>query len=345
MAWPDWIEELRERYLADESNVFVLHGAVRQATFVVEGHELDCVGVLRTFLSRSRPIVGILRPWPQPSRLDFAGVQDRTLFENLVKAHNLVEGHLDYLRDTHPSEALARIWRALSTTGTDQAYVITESERLLPGHRARTDPIPNAPSLLEWPLEPSLRRSNNIVIFTCDTARGIREELVERSAGIEVRVPAAPVGGPELEPVGAPLDVSAPEPAPEPAPAERVPDLEEIRQDLEAALLRTLLAHPREHLADRLPVMDAVAQVLGSHRADLWGSLQMGLDEEGEVQVTGAGADRFRQAWRSDIALDAAAGMLIRELPEAYGDQQPPALDATALGALSKRVKKLLQKL
>ena len=387
MPWPDWIEELKRRYLADEGNVFVLHGDVQDASFEIDGVMLDCVGVLRRFLSRTRPIVGVFRPWPQPSRLEFVGVTDRNRFENLVKAHDLVEGRTDSLREAHPQEALARIWRALQTTGTDQAYVITEVERLVPGHRTRVDPIPAAPLLTEWPAHEGLRRSNNIIVFVARAASAIRAELVEHGVPIAVEAPA-PVVGPapglvagEAEPEVPEPDVPEPEPEPEsesepeleldPEPqaptgavpvltpnlspsdvatepvvaAVRTPEVDDVRRDLESTLVRTVLAHPIPSRGARVPVMDAVAQVISQHRPDVWGVLTLSTDDEGNAVARGPGADRFLATWRSDIALDAAAGMLLKELKGPYTEQLPPPLHETAVTALAKRIVKLLARL
>lgn len=352
MAWPDWIEELKRRYLADEANVFVLHGDVATARFDIDGEMLDCVEILRRFLSRSRPIVGVFRPWPHPSRLQFVGVHDRNRFENLVKAHDLLEGRTDALRETHPPEALARMWRALHTTGTDQAYVLLDADRLLPSHRRSVTPIPGAPALADWPTDPSLRRSNNLLVLLTESEANVRPAFLDITARIAVRSPAAPAAVPHAE--VADVAPERPVPAPPPPVARRTPvpsvppegpDVDDVRRDLEPTLLRTVLTHPVAHRPARLPVMDAVAQVIAQHRPAVWGTLQLGLDDEGGVAVTGTGARRFLEAWRSDIALDAAAGMLLNSLDGTYSDQQPPPLDNTALTALCKRIVKVIQRL
>ena len=353
MAWPEWIEELKRRYLADEANVFVLYGDIASATFDIDGERLGCVEVLRRFLSRSRPIVGVFRPWPHPSRLEFVGVHDRNRFENLVKAHDLLEGRTDALRETHPPEALARIWRALHTTGTDQAYVLLDAERLLPSHRRSVTPIPGAPSLAEWPMDSALRKSNNLIVLLTESENLVRPAFLDVTARIRVRAPDADDTLEEVE-TGPSVTPERPEPPPPPATPVRAPvpsippdgpDVDDVRRDLEPTLLRTVLTHPVKHRAARLPVMDAVAQVIAHHRPAVWGTLVLGLDEEGEIEISGTGARRFLEAWRSDIALDAAAGMLLNNLDGTYTDQQPPPLDNTAVTALCKRIVKVIQRL
>ncbi len=368
MRWPTWIDELRERYLADEANVFVLHGAVAGTTFAIGEEQLDCVGVLQQFLAPTRPIVGVLRPWPHPSRLEFRGVMDRTRFENLVKAHDFVEGHVEPLQETDPSEALARIWRALDTTGTDQAYLIVDAHRIAPGHRRRVDPIPGAPGFLEWPRNPGLRASNNLVVLIVEQLDALRAELLDGSAVLEVRPEAAV---PEPASIGEPpalgetplpaftdatpasvdralpvaLDDLPDAPDPTLVPPEEVeevsepaPDPDSLVPELRAALGRTLLAYDAPERTALLPIMDATAQVMASHRPDRFGALSFSLDEDGSPTATGAGAADFLALWRADITLDAAGSMIVRALDgNGKGD-----VDATGLRVLAKRVSKAL---
>ncbi|MEM6931153.1 MAG: hypothetical protein AAF602_29755 [Myxococcota bacterium] len=374
MRWPTWIDELKARYLADEANVFVLHGAVEGTTFPIGDEQLDCIGVLQRFLARTRPIVGVLRPWPLPSRIEFDGIMDRTRFENLVKAHDFVEGRIEPLQETDPTEALARIWRALDTTGTDQAWLICDAQRIAPGHRKRVDPIPGAPGFLEWPREPSLRASNNLVVLLVPELGDLRTELLEGSATIAVAPPpdltTTPSALPRFEdldtsPPGAPERALPPdlegalgdqpdptlvppdeedllqEPDEAPTPSAAALDPEELVPELRSALGRTLLAYDAAQRTALLPVMDATSQVLASHRPDHWGTLSFALDDDDQPAVSGPGAKAFLALWRGDITLDAAGSMIVKALPE-DGPGDPPDIDATGLRVLAKRVAKAL---
>ncbi len=251
MAWPEWIEELKERYLADEASAFLLYGNVTGTTWRVGDQDLDCVGVLRAFLTPTRQVVGVLHPWPPPSRLEFAGIADRTTFENLVKAYELVEGRTDALTESTPEHAIARIWRALGTAGTP---------RILPGHRKRIEPLPGAPSLFEWPSHPRLRRSNNLLVFLTHDRDAVRTELATATCAIHVDVEAIEpieqvVAFQHLEeevpdaPVVAEVqvedsdEVAAPPPLPPAAPAAATDDL---RSELEHALVHALIEHPED---------------------------------------------------------------------------------------------------
>jgi hypothetical protein len=203
MGWPGWIEELRSRFLADEASVFLVHGEVDDKVWDVDGESLDAVGVLVRFLRPTRPVIGILRPHPPPSRLEFADFTDRSKFDNLVRAYEAVEGRTDHLGEQEPDQALGKIWRALSTAGTDQAYLVTNTERLVPGHRKRVDPIPGAPDLFAWPRHPALRKSNNVIVFLTEDPSTVRSELRDAATVLAAEIPAPVELDPEEPPPAA----------------------------------------------------------------------------------------------------------------------------------------------
>ncbi len=332
MTWPDWIETLKSRYLADEASVFLLHGALQGVTWDIAGESLDAAGVLITFLSRTRPLIGTVRA---DGKLDFPTMHEAAHFERIVSAAEVVQGSTLRAADDPRLTALGRVWLALSTTGMDQAWLIEDTQLLLPSHRRRVDPLPRGvPALFDWPSIPTLRQSNNLVVFFASEPGAVRQELVDAASVIEVQAPAAGRPAPPLQtaerPTAAPLpptqSVATP---PEP------PEL-----DLEESVRAALLAHPTTAWASKLPVMDAVSRVLQRALPTVFGELEFSLDTEGSPVVTGDTAEAFLQAWRSDIALDAAAGMLISRLAEAPGNLD--VLDATAMGALQRRVGKLV---
>jgi hypothetical protein len=339
MTWPQWIEELKERYLADAGNVFLLIGPAQAKRWTLGGETLDAVQVLIRFLKRTREVVAVLRPAPLPSRLEFADITDRQKFENLVKAYDLLQGRALPLVETEPHQALGRIWRALSTTGTPQAYLITETERLLPGHRRRVDPIPGAPELLGWPSEPTLTRSNNLMVFLAADRSAIRSEFADQAVCIELKQAAPPP--PPVRDIAPPalLDQGEPDQAGEDGAAE--PEAFDLQAELREALVESLATMPAEYRAARLPVMAAVARVVRIVRPERWGELSFALDADGAPVVTGQGAETFLSAWRGDVALDAAAGMLVKSLPTSFSPEH--GLDGTAVGALTRRVDRLLR--
>jgi hypothetical protein len=84
-----------------------------------------------------------------------------------------------------------------------------------------------------------------------------------------------------------------------------------------------------------------VARVVRIVRPGRWGELTFSLDGDGAPVVTGPGAETFLSSWRGDVALDAAAGMLVKSLPTSFSPEH--GLDATAVGALTRRVDRMLR--
>ncbi|MFT4621641.1 MAG: hypothetical protein ACI8PZ_000293 [Myxococcota bacterium] len=353
MAWPDWLETLKTRYLEDEASIFVLHGAVVGATWTVDGEALEAGPLLARFLQRTRPIVGTMAP---DGRLDFPTMGEAARFERMVSAAEVILGRTIPASGGDPLSTLARIWLALGTSGVDQGWIVSGVERLLPAHRARIDPLPkDVPPLFDWPRHPRVRRSNNVLVFLVPNIGSVRAELLDAASPIAVRraqppkrpAPAPePTPSPEAPPIGDPTPAAPPaeSPSAQPPSATVSPPamgIESVGDLLHETVDAAVRAHPRETWGTGMPVMDAVARVLHRAAPHRFGALAFELDEEGSVQARGDGADDFMAMWRSDIALDASAGMLVKKLLEA----EPSAeltLDSTGMTALTRRVTKLL---
>ncbi|MCB9794881.1 MAG: hypothetical protein H6741_19420 [Alphaproteobacteria bacterium] len=200
-TWPDWIEELKRRYLADEASVFLLHGAVEGATWDVDGEPLDCAGVLRAFLSQSREIVGIYDP---DAGLDFAAVTDRGAFNRLIEARNVLDGKRRRNLGRTPEEVLAQIYLALTTAGPAQGWVIRKTEKLVRANRKHLPPLADgAPHIAAWATHRSVRASNNVVVLLAPGVSSVRADLVLVTAHVHVP-PPPPRPGAQALPDAAP---------------------------------------------------------------------------------------------------------------------------------------------
>lgn len=368
MAWPDWTDELKDRYLADEGNLFLLTGDI-DATWEVDGERLGAIALLVRFLSRTRQVVGVLRPG---RALEFPNLGDRGRFDRLISASEVVRGRL-FKKDVVESEAvLGLVHAALLGTGCDQAFIVADAHQIVPGHRKRVEPLgAGAPPLWAW--QADLHGSNDIVLFLAPTVESVRSELAGATVQIALAAPApeASARGTEpaaeyalrdaeaeiaafLERTSAPPPVSTPTPSPAPVrrtePREPTteesasPSVDELAAGVVAALEVTLPLHPVATWTSCLPVMDAVARVLADYD-DRLGLLELSVDEDGRPVARGLGADWFIERWRGDVALDAAAGMLLKDLPVAEGSAHfvgPAHPNETAVRALAKRLAKIL---
>jgi hypothetical protein len=347
MPWPAWIDWIKERYLDDEASVFLVVGDIHTARWSAEGETLDAANVLVRFLAQTRPVVGVLRAGPGGA-LRFPTFAEEKKFDELVDAAMVMQGRALALSARDPMQALGRMWLAMSTRGTDQAYMVVDVDQLAPAKRKRQDPVQGAPELNLWATHPSLRQSNHIVIFLAKSVDDVRPDVVRGCAVVSVDLTEAPMSASELEALQHLQADVAPQASGASAarPVDAVPvanaadeALEALSGELAHALVHALVQHPEEHRAAKLPVMEAVATVLELHGSS-WSGLVFTLDAEGAPVCEGKGASDFMAAWRADIALDASAGMLLKALRGGFSEQSPPDLDATALRALTKRVAK-----
>ena len=324
-----WIDELKQRYLAGEGNVVLLHGDVGPA--LVQG--------LVDMLGATRQVVGVLTE----DGMEFPAFGDQARFEQLVSAAQLMAGSTDVLGRRKLEDTLGRVWFALQTDGTDCAFIVPDAHRFAPGRRRRHEDISGgAPPLIDWPLDPSLRRTNHLVVLLAPSADAIREELVERCITLEV-APEALVPEPAPEPVVAPaeLDAAAAEPLPTPVPrtpaAPPAEPAEDLGPALEAAVGRHVVEATPEEIAAFLPVMRGVAEVISARAPNAYGAVALAL-EEGSVVPTTSGAEAFLARWRGDIALGASASMIL-------GGEETGQLDPTGMRALTRRVGRWLGEL
>lgn len=330
MAWPAWIDAIRDRYLADEGNLFLLTGAL-DAVWPVDGERLGAVEILSRFLSPTRPVVGVLRPG-EP--LVFPHLGDELRFERAISAREVVTGHRIRRRAADLPQRLDLVHAALQTTAHDQAWILVDAHRLFPPRRPLGGA--EAPPLDAW-AEP-LRRTNHIVLLLAPSADEVAPALARAAIHVEVTRPE-PERAPPPEPVVQPPPTPIHEPVDDPA----LPTPEELAEELEAALQLTLAHHPVAHWEGRLPVIEAAAIVLAAHDPSL-GPITLAPGDDGQPVATGRGAEGFLARWQADVALDAAAGMLLRELPTSEGEhlEGPFELHPTALRALAKRLVRML---
>lgn len=329
MSDPAWLEALKQAYLADQASVFLLHGG---------GADLD--DALVAFLSRTREVVGLLSP---PAALRFPEIGDHGHFDRILAAVFLAEGRHVPLREDVPEQALARLWVAMADATTPQGYVVTGVDKLWPRQRKAPPPLAaGAPPIWEWPAHPRLRRSNHILLLVAANLDAVNEDLVAAAFSIAVggasgRAPAGPTTAPAAT-APAPAAPTDAEPAVDRAPRKAAePVSDELVEALARAVSGSLARHDETTRPSKLPILAAVAELAGA-RTGAPGALAWSLDEGGQPVATGDGAAAFLARWRADIALDAAAGMLIAKL----GSGPVDGLDPTALRALAKRVQRLL---
>ena len=381
MSLPHWIDELKTRYLNDEASVFVLHGPGLREVWRLDDAPMPAEDALITFLQRSREIVG---RWSFKGGLKFNNPSDHSQFTRAVEARQALDGATRRLNPRENLDALGLIWLAISTPGRRLGFVLSGVEALLPENRKRIDPLPgNTPALTEWPTHATLRASDNVIVLLIERLDRVRPELLDGCVVIEVPsapkavapprpppiVVSAPPPPPEQAVAEAEIEaLSAPPPPPPPPMAPAVAEVEAIAPEpsaappasapppppaiatstlserLEAALRAAILRHPQGGWTQNLPAREAIAEVLHAESPQLCGPLALHVVED-QVKAVGPGAEWF-EAWiRDDVAVDAAAGMLLGGLelpPGGFTPENLPPLSGPALRALARRVERRL---
>jgi len=211
--WPDWIEELKQRYLAEAGSVFLLHGpGVGVARWPYEDELLDAGRLVARFLTQSRDIVVLYDP--KVGRLGWGGIEDLGRFKRHTEAALTLN---QQSRPDHrvPENALGLFWLAMHTPGANQAVVLYHAEQLAPRRRSVPEPLAlDAPPLEDWNRDAALRESDNVVILLTTELAEVRDEVLDNCVQIELPAPPKP------KPVMAPDELSLQRTAPADAEAE-----------------------------------------------------------------------------------------------------------------------------
>ena len=341
MTWPTWLQNLADAYLRDEASVFLLHGPGVDRGPGSSGDRTEALTSLLTrFLSRTRPIVGVL---PHRRALTFPGIGDVGHFERLIAASALVAGTDLALRDDVPEQAVAKIWIALSSADPSQAYIIDAVHTLAPSTTERR-PLPgDTPQFDEWATAERIRKANHIVLLITTDLQSVHREVIAACHAIRVPGPESthpvPADAPSPEPEAERLEAEAPEPGPETGiQASAQATATDLQAELEAELGRCLSVFDEAHRHAKVPVLAAVASVVGRRLGEP-GELEWSLDDHGHPCADGPGGAPFLERWRSDIALDAAASRLIG----AWEPGTDTPLDPIGLRVLAKRLRPWLE--
>ncbi len=189
--WPDWIEKLKQRYLAEAGSVFLLHGpGVGVARWPYEDELLDAGRLVARFLTHSRDIVVLYDP--KAGRLGWGGIEDLGRFKRHTEAA-LTLSQQPRPDPREPGGSLGLFWLSMHTPGPNQAIVLYHAEVLAPRRRSVDQALDlNAPPLAAWNTDTALRESDNVVILLTDELSEVRDDLLDSCVQIEVPAPPKP---------------------------------------------------------------------------------------------------------------------------------------------------------
>jgi transitional endoplasmic reticulum ATPase len=196
LALPGWAAELRDRYLAGEASLFLVHGNTRDLYPWTEGEAveyLDLRSFLLRFMSRSKDIV---LTYNLSEGVAFAEASMRGRFKSAVNARRQLKGQslVDSIPHS-PGEVLPLI-ETLVTVPTHRAAVIVDYvEMIVPmgdiAFMSDADKA-NLVALQRWVTDPELTGSDNLVILVAENLSDVHRRLSSCSqlASLQIPLPA-----------------------------------------------------------------------------------------------------------------------------------------------------------
>ena len=196
---PPWAEELRNRYLAGEASMFLLHGNVRDLQcWEEEGGErswLDLRGFLERFLQRTRDVTvyynvsqGLQFPDKQQSRLFRSIVDGRRQLRGDEKLRNLPVAATDAIpviedlvTDPAHSSGVIVDYFEMIAPNADVAFMVHEDKA-------------NLVALQRWSSDPAFMSTDNLVILVCEHLSDVSRRVTGSAQLATIQIPF-----PELE--------------------------------------------------------------------------------------------------------------------------------------------------
>ena len=191
---PAWAQELRERYLAGESSLFLLHGNVRDL-FAWEGADgsisyIPLREFLERFLSRSKDIVAY---YNVSEGIEFPEKAMEGRFRRSVNALRATSGKAELagaLPKT-PGEAMQLLESLFTDVGQNAGVVVDYVEMVVPAgdlsFMGDADKS-NLVSFQRWASDPALLASDNLVILVAEQLTEVHRKVLSSPQLAVIRV-------------------------------------------------------------------------------------------------------------------------------------------------------------
>jgi transitional endoplasmic reticulum ATPase len=191
---PAWAESLRQRYVAGESSLFLLHGNVRDLHAwsdrpgVVE--HLDLRAFLEKFLDRTRDVVAY---YNVSQGISFTKKPQQRLFQSIVDAKRVARGEekLSRLPST-ASEAIPVIEDLITDPAHSSAVIVDFFEMVAPNadvafmvHEDKA----NLVSLQRWSTDPAFHATDNLVVLVTEHLSDVSRRVTSSSQLAVLSIP------------------------------------------------------------------------------------------------------------------------------------------------------------
>ncbi len=191
---PSWAEELRGRYLAGESSIFLLHGNVRDLHCWRDENGqrawMDLRSFLEKFLERTREVVAY---YNVSQGLQFGNKAHARLFRSIVDGRRQARGE-DKLDDLPATAAAAVpvIEDLITDPGHSSAVIVDFFEMIAPNadvafmvHEDKA----NLVSLQRWSSDPSFVATDNLVIMVTEHISDISRRITSSAQLATIQLP------------------------------------------------------------------------------------------------------------------------------------------------------------
>ena len=191
---PSWAQELRERYLAGEASMFLIHGNVRDLyPWEDDGttRYLPMRVFLERFLGRAKDIVTY---YNCSEGLEFADRPMRGRFVKAVNARRALSGQgpISGALPRSPAEVLPMIEDLVTDTTQNASVVLDYAETVVPSgdlsFMSEADKA-NLVSFQRWSWDPALLNSNNLIILVTENIGDINRRVVATAQIAPIQVP------------------------------------------------------------------------------------------------------------------------------------------------------------
>ncbi|MEO0600646.1 MAG: hypothetical protein AAF211_04365, partial [Myxococcota bacterium] len=182
---PAWADELRNRYLAGEASMFMLHGNVRDLVAWREDGEVEWVDLrtfLERFLARTRDVITY---YNVSQGLQFSDASHRHLFRSIVDARRQARGEDRLSRlPSSATDTIPVIEDLVSDPAHSSAVIVDYFEMIAPNadvafmvHEDKA----NLVSLQRWSSDPAFMQTDNLVILVCEHLSDVSRRITSSS--------------------------------------------------------------------------------------------------------------------------------------------------------------------
>jgi hypothetical protein len=194
MAQAEWLEELRARYLAAETNLFLVHGNIRDL------HEwrnedstteyLDLKTYLEKFLDKTRDLIA---HYDVSRGLRFSKKSGGQKFRSIIDAHRDLNG-IEKLEElpTTARECIPLLDQLLGSSTVPTAIVVDYFEMVAPNVDVASlynDDKAILTALQRWTVDPGVSGTDNLVIFVTDNLTDVSRRVAQAVATIQIPFP------------------------------------------------------------------------------------------------------------------------------------------------------------